>query len=435
MLREKIALGLRYCRIESIARRSLNMKTYFPAIFITILLISASTVTMAQSSVTGAISGTVTDPNKAVVLGAAVAVRNIENNKESTATTDGEGRFRIVELQPGTYSVRVTMQNFRPFLVENILVEVGRVTTIDVPLTVGMAEPGIVTISTTPIINTMQQDFSANINQTALNELPINGRRWSNFALGTPAAAPDGGFGLVSFRGISGLLNNNTIDGGDNNQAFFSEERGRTRISYVIGLDSIREFQVNASNYSAEYGRAAGGVVNAITKSGTNEFHGSVFYYDRDSKLGARNPLSFQTFLINGVLTPFAIKPIDKREQFGGTVGGPILKNRVFFFFSYDQQKRNFPGVATTGNPAFFTTVNRGDTGAGLKAPNRLLTDAQIDSTIAFLTGLLGEVPRRGDQKIILPKVEALDWTDKSNSHCHRNSKRANNFERAVSPE
>src|SRR5947207_1177582 len=151
-------LGLRYYRMESIARRSLNMKVYFPAIFITILLISASTVTMAQSSVTGAIGGAVIDPNKAVVLDATVAVRNLETNKESTATTDDEGRFRVVGLQPGIYSVRVTMQNFRPFLVENILVEVGRVTTVDVPLTVGSAEPGIVTISTTPIINTMQQD-------------------------------------------------------------------------------------------------------------------------------------------------------------------------------------------------------------------------------------------------------------------------------------
>src|SRR5437879_3321271 len=106
MLRQKIELGLRCHRIESIAERALNMKTYFRTIFITILLISASTATMAQSSVTGAIGGAVIDPNKAVVLGATVAVRNIETNKESMTRTDDEGRFRIVELQPGTYSVR-----------------------------------------------------------------------------------------------------------------------------------------------------------------------------------------------------------------------------------------------------------------------------------------------------------------------------------------
>ena len=114
-----------------------------------------------------------------------------------------------------------------------------------------------------PVINTEQQDFSSNINQTSINELPINGRRWSNFALLTPGAVPDGNFGLISFRGISGLLNNSTIDGGDNNQAFFAEERGRTRISYSVSQAAIREFQVNTSSYSAEYGRSAGGVVNA----------------------------------------------------------------------------------------------------------------------------------------------------------------------------
>ena len=103
---------------------------------------------------------------------------------------------------------------------------------------------------------------------------------------------PDGTFGLISFRGISGLLNNNTIDGGDNNQAFFAEERGRTRISYSISQAAIREFQVNTSSYSAEYGRSAGGVVNAITKSGTNDFHGGAFYYQRNNKWGARNPLA-----------------------------------------------------------------------------------------------------------------------------------------------
>src|SRR5207237_6407670 len=126
-----------------------------------------------------------------------------------------------------------------------------------------------------------QQDFSHNVNDTSINNLPINGQRWSNFALLAPGATPDGNFGLISFRGISGLLNNNTIDGGDNNQAFFSEERGRTRLNYTTSPSSIREFQVNTSNYSAEYRRAAAGVVNAVTKSGTHEFHGEAFYYRR----------------------------------------------------------------------------------------------------------------------------------------------------------
>src|SRR5439155_23643817 len=170
--------------------------------------------------------------------------RNLETNKEGTATTDSEGRFRITELQPGTYTVSINATGFSTSKAEKIVVEVGRITTVDAQLTIGPVESHIEVTAAAPVINTTQQDFSTNINQTAINELPSNGRRWSNFAMGTPATAPDGPFGLVSFRGISSLLNNNTIDGGDNNQAFFADERGRTRISYVIGLDSIREFQI-----------------------------------------------------------------------------------------------------------------------------------------------------------------------------------------------
>ena len=167
-----------------------------------------------------------------------------------------------------------------------MVVEVGRETKLEVALQVGPVTGTVDVSAEAPVINTNQQDFSTNINQTSINELPINGRRWSNFALLTPGAVPDGNFGLISFRGISGLLNNNTIDGGDNNQAFFAEERGRTRISYSVSQAAIREFQVNTSSYSAEYGRSAGGVVNAITKSGTNEFHGGAVLLSAQQQVG-----------------------------------------------------------------------------------------------------------------------------------------------------
>src|SRR5204863_8098216 len=180
------------------------------------------------------------------------------------------------------------------------------------------------------LVNTESREFASNINQTAINELPINGRRWSNFVILTPGVVPDGSFGLLSFRGVSGLLNNNTVDGGDNNQAFFGEERGRTRISYSISQSAIQEFQVNTSNYSAEYGRAAGGVTNAVTKSGSNQLHGDWFYYQRNAEWGARNPLAFQSVISNGVTKRVGIKPEDVRHQFGGTLGGPIQKDKLF---------------------------------------------------------------------------------------------------------
>ncbi|HEY0320741.1 MAG TPA: TonB-dependent receptor [Pyrinomonadaceae bacterium] len=371
------------------------------------VLVAMSALAVAQSTVTGAIGGTVTNPNKEVVAGATVTVRNTETNQESTATTDDQGRFRVVLLQPGTYSVKISSAGFGDFTQDKVIVEVGRVTDLDVLLSVGAVTGTVEVTGEAPVINTTQQDFSTNINQVSINNLPTNGRRWSNLAILTPGTTPDGTFGLISFRGISGLLNNNTVDGGDNNQAFFSEERGRTRIGYSVSQAAIREFQVNTSNYSAEYGRSAGGVINAVTKSGTNEFHGSLFLYDRNNKWGARNPLSFVNQLINGVSTPVALKPEDVRYQFGGTIGGPIVKDKAFFFFSYDQQKRNFPGIARFVQPNYLTTVNT----ATLVA--RGVTNDQINASLDFINSLTGEVPRRGDQKLFFPK---LDWNITQNN-------------------
>jgi outer membrane receptor protein involved in Fe transport len=365
------------------------------------VVLGLSAVAMAQSTTTGAIGGVVQNPNKEVVPGAAVTVKNVDTNKEDSATTDDAGRFKVPNLQPGRYSVSVNAPGFTQVTQENVVVEVGRETPLEVGLSIGAVTGTVDVTAEAPVINTSQQDFSSNINQTSINELPINGRRWSNFALLTPGAVPDGTFGLISFRGISGLLNNNTIDGGDNNQAFFAEERGRTRISYSVSQAAIREFQVNTSSYSAEYGRSAGGVVNAVTKSGTNEFHGSAFYYQRNNKWGARNPLATRTQLINGVFTPVGYKPKDVRHQFGGTIGGPIVKDKAFFFFSYDQQKRNFPGLAIFGVNGYLNSANRSAITA------RGVTGAQIDSTLNFLNSITGPVPRTGDQKLFLPKV---DW-------------------------
>ena len=373
-------------------------------LFLVALTCAAS---FAQSTTDGAIGGVVKDPNGAVVPNASVTVRNEETNKENTATSDDEGRFRIPQLQPGNYTVAITAPGFGAFTAQKVVVEVGLVTPLEISLGVGGTQEVVDVTSEAPVINTTQQDFSTNINQTSINELPINGRRWSNFALLTPGAVPDGTFGLISFRGISGLLNNNTIDGGDNNQAFFAEERGRTRISYSISQAAIREFQVNTSSYSAEYGRSAGGVVNAVTKSGTNEFHGGIFYYQRNNKWGARNPLATNTVLVDGVFTPVGIKPKDVRHQFGGTIGGPIVKDKAFFFFSYDQQKRDFPGLARFTQANFLNTANR------TLLTQRGLTNAQIDETLVFLNSLTGEVPRRGDQKLFLPKI---DWNINSSN-------------------
>ena len=368
-----------------------------------LLSLAATPPAKAQSTTDGAIGGTVTDQSGAVIPSARVTAHNLGTDSRSSTTTDDNGRYLIAHLQPGVYSLEVTVPDFAAFKATSVTVEVGRSTVIDAKLNVKTASETVVATAEAPVIVADRADFSTNINQTTIENLPINGRRWSFFALSTPGATPDGGFGLVSFRGISGLLNNNTVDGADNNQAFFSEERGRTRISYSTSEASIQEFQVNTSNYSAEYGRAAGGVVNAVTKSGTNQIHGQAFWYDRSSDWGAINP--FQLHRVNGVLVPFL--PEDKRHQFGGGIGGAIIKDKLFWFLSADQQLRPFPAVANSGTPGAISAPLSTAEMNLLTSRGISPTDPAVAAAVALQTSLTGTVARRGDQLILLPKI---DW-------------------------
>jgi Carboxypeptidase regulatory-like domain/TonB dependent receptor len=388
----------------------------------------------AQSTTDGAIGGTVADQSGAVVPNAAVSAKNLSTGASASGSSDDGGRFLIIHLQPGVYSLEIKASGFSAFRATSITVEVGRTTTVDATLGVQAQTETIVATAEAPVITTDRADFSTNINSTSIDNLPINGRRWSSFALGTPGAVPDGGFGLVSFRGISGLLNNNTVDGADNNQAFFSEERGRTRISYSTSEAAIQEFQINTSNYSAEYGRSAGGVVNAVTKSGTNSIHGQAFWFDRTSDFGAINPFSFKKVLVNGALTSVPFLPPDKRHQFGGGIGGAIIKDKLFWFLSGDQQLRSFPGTGNSGTPgAIFAPIAVADPATGptgltcaqakpstpkITEGNILFcrgfTQAQVNTAISFLSSLTGQVSRTGDQLILLPKI---DWNINSKNH------------------
>ncbi len=369
----------------------------------------------AQSTTDGAIGGSVTDPSGAIVPGAIATSTNLGTSRTSSATTDAAGRYLIGHLQPGTYSLEITAKGFGGFKATSIIVEVGRATPIDATLGLEAQHEIVMATAEAPVLVTDRADFTTNINSTSLENLPMNGRRWSFYALSTPGAVGDGGFGLVSFRGISGLLNNNTVDGADNNQAFFSEERGRTRISYSTSEAAIQEFQINTSNYSAEYGRAAGGVVNAVTKSGTNQFHGQAFWYLRSSDWGAINPFSFKKETINGTLTNVPFLPEDKRHQFGGGVGGPIIKDKLFFFFSADQQLRPFPATANSGTPnAIFAPLSAAETATLTTRGILPAFSTNVANALSLLTNLTGTVPRRGDQLILLPK---FDWNINSSNH------------------
>ncbi len=384
---------------------------------VAILLLASGAFT--QSTTDGAIGGTVTDPSGAAVPNAKVIVRNNGTNAEQIVTTDETGYFRVAKLTPALYTVTISAAGFANFKAEQVIVDVGRLSELSAKLSVAAAGATVLVSSELPQINTSSPDFGPIVDQAAIANLPINGGRWSDFALLTPGVVNNSsGFGLLSFRGISTLLNNNTVDGADNNQAFFSEERGRTRAGYSSAKAAVEEFQVNTSNYSAEYGRAAGAVVNTVTKSGTNHYHGEAYFYDRDNEWGATNPFTkITTQTSPGVFTSNPYKPTDVRKIWGGGIGGPIFKDKLFFYFAFDRYERNFPGTAVVSSPGSFFASPSSPTVNTLaqrlfatNTPTAAQTaQAQTDYTngLAGLLGVLGPVPRTGEQTIFFPKI---DW-------------------------
>ncbi|MGB8473270.1 MAG: carboxypeptidase regulatory-like domain-containing protein [Candidatus Acidiferrum sp.] len=347
----------------------------------------------AQSAGSGTITGTITDPQGAVIADAAVVITNTDTAAERNLTTNDVGTYVAAFLQPGRYTVRVSKSGFSTVVRENLNLQVGRSLTIDLTLPVAATKSTVTVTGEAPLIDPDKTETSQVVSQTLIQNLPINGRRWDSFVLLTPGVSNDGGFGLVSYRGISGLYNENSVDGANNNQAFFSEARGRTRIAYVYSMDTIKEFQVSASNYSAEFGQAAGGVVNAVTKSGTNSIHGDLFYYLRYPSLNALDPINKASSIVNN--QPFT-QPVHQQQQFGGSVGGPIIKDKLFYFLTYDGSRKVFPITYTTSGGANLIAAN---------CPSGA-TPAQCSAAFDFLHSLLGNFPRNGNQDVYFAKLD-----------------------------
>jgi hypothetical protein len=288
------------------------------------LFFVSCTFLIAQDTTSGTIQGIVTDEQGAVVAGASVEGRNVATNFSRTFVTGPDGRFTLLSMPPGRYVVSVTKEGFAKLNQENVDVTVGRTVSLTVGLKVSGVS-GVVTITDTPTIDTAKTEASTTLNQTAIENTPILGRKFEDLLTLTPGVSitqgPDGD--EINFAGQRGIFNNVSLDGGDYNNGFFGEQAGGQRAAIDIALDAVKEFQVIATGANAEYGRTAGGVINVITKSGTNTTHGSVFYNLRHEKLSSKtsdgNPL-----------TDF------KRQQFGGTLGGPIAKDEAFYFFAFE---------------------------------------------------------------------------------------------------
>src|SRR5579862_7501204 len=269
----------------------LNKLIFFAGLWIlTVALFTGGA--LAQNSGAGTITGTLTDPAGSVVPGAAVAVRNTSTGATVPLASNGAGIYVAPFLPPGMYEITASKAGFGNILRKDLTLQVGQTLTVDITLPL-QTTTETVTVSGEPsVVDTQKTDMSQVVSATQQENLPLAGRRWESFALLTPNVTTDGGSGLISYRGISGLYNSSSVDGTNNSQAFFSETKGRTTIPYIYSMDSIQEFQVASSNYSAELGQAAGGIVNAVTKSGSNTLHGDLFYFLRYPTWNALDPIN-----------------------------------------------------------------------------------------------------------------------------------------------
>ena len=314
-----------------------------------ICLLTLATTALAQSqATTGNIEGRVVDPNGAAVPGVTVTATNQETSLAKSAQTSDEGLYRISFLQPGTYNVATSgVQGFAPASFGNVIVTVGGKTPLDIQLGVSATQAMVDISAEGQIVETTRTSVSSTVNERAIQNLPVNGRNFLDFATLTPSVVRDPTrAGDLAVGGQKGTLNSLQVDGADNNNTFFGQSFGRTgtRPPYQFSEESVQEFQVNQNGFSAEFGRAGGAVINVVTKSGTNDWHGSAFEYFRDESLNSNTPI---------LTARGAKRPKLQINQFGGTLGGPIKRDRAFFFFTYDGQRSNIPNVVDP--PLFFS--------------------------------------------------------------------------------
>ena len=320
---------------------------------------TAAGVGHAQSTTQGAIAGTVFDATEAAVPNAKVVIHNNATNAELTLTSDATGFYKAPLLSPGTYTVTVSATGFAQVRANDVTTEVNVLTTFNPHLHTGAETQTVEVSASLPVLDFSSATYGGHLENAEIEAIPINNRRWSALSLLTPGATPNSdGFGLISFHAISPLLNNVQIDGADDNQAFFSEERGRTRAGYSTSQAAVREFQVNSGTYSAEYGRAVGAVINSVTKQGGNTIHGEAYFYNRNSSRSAFGPgvtnTTYNATTGQYVTAPY--RPKDNRNQFGFQIGGPIIKDKLFASYSFDMYRRNFPGTSKANVPSTFFT-------------------------------------------------------------------------------
>jgi outer membrane receptor protein involved in Fe transport len=336
----------------------------------------------AAQSATGSIEGSVVDQTGSIMPGVTVTALETATGVSRSTVTDENGLFRLPLLPVGVYDVTVELSGFTSRKLPEIIVTIGQVVSLKVQLAVSGVVETVNVSGGTPVIEATRSQVSSTITETAVQNLPVNGRNFIDFALLTPGVTRDVRTGDISFAGQRGTLNSLVVDGADSNNTFFGQTAGRTgsgRAPYQFSQDAVKEFQVNSNSFAAEYGRAGGAVINVVTKSGTNDLRGSAFEFYRDKALNANNAINE---LNNRPKSPYHY------NQFGGTLGGPIRPNRDFFFFNYDGQRNTQPNVVFLNLPA--------------NTPG----DAATQAGIARLQPLADSWNRKLDQDVFLIKTD-----------------------------
>jgi outer membrane receptor protein involved in Fe transport len=341
------------------------------------------TVPAMAQSVTGSIQGTVVDQSGGVLPGATVTVTRTFTGLTRTSVTDSTGTFREELLPVGVYDVTVELAGFQAPRASPVTVSVAATVTLRIEMRVAGVAESVTVSGASPVIETTRSQVSDTVGESSIQNLPVNGRNFIDFALLTPGVTRDVRSGDISFAGQRGTLNSLVIDGADSNNTFFGQTLGRTgsgRAPYQFSQDAVQEFQVNSNAYSAEYGRAGGAVINVVTRSGTNNLSGSAFEFLRRTGLTSNDALSESRGLP---------KRVYKYDQFGGTLGGPIEKDRHFFFVNYDGQRNTQP------NPVF------------LNLPANTPSDPATIAAIATLTPLAASWDQARNQDVFLVKTDS----------------------------
>ena len=344
------------------------------------LVALAAPLARAQSqATTGVIEGTVVDPSGAPVSGVSVVLKNTATNLERTLVTDADGRFRGLLLPLGPYRVTASLKGFATLVREGLDLEVGQSVNLELPLKVSTVQEEVLVTASTPVIETTRAEGSDRINQAAIKGLPNNGRNFLDYTKLTPGVSivqgPDGD--ELTINGQKGIHNNVSVDGADFNNPFFGEQRGGQRPAFTFNLDAVQEVVVVAEGANAEFGRSSGGFVNVVTKSGTNDVHGTLHAYFKDDALSSppKNADGSEADKY-----PFS------QQQFGFTLGGPLKKDELFYFLALDYQN----GDSTKQTDPSRIEPRVVDYFAGIGSP-----------------GENGAIDRTNDARVFLAK---LDW-------------------------